>query len=1512
MTVNFELKMDSNSSEDSCVSEYSTESSDEDGMEVAQINGAKLLLPQGLCDKEDVFKEFFSPNLWNSLSNENKTHLKAFLPKFPENDEEEKNITLERLFKFEKFKFNSPLQQFHENLKAGYFRPDIARMRNMIRKAEHKEAKYRYKNHKELLKNSVLESRRNLLNQLRNLPPGSEPKVNKVDLTNSDIIRHRTKRRYFQILSSIRAKTEEVCSSDENYLETTVSISRKQKRFLNGIKNSLPNTSEQKFFCSFTGTSSINDLERYITPNTNPFYINEDAYRNILRKHKKRKQEDTENPEFNTRSITLQEVIQRTQLPYLKIVKVPPSKISASDQRPPSRKKIKRDSSYFNHVRNIHPPVTSNSENESDSDSVIDAVSVQQVKQIKTESTSIKTPRVPPIKSVKVEVKKEPEEMTVVPVSQEVVTSSSSVINSISNFSQYGKIMPVTLSDLEGIDMMNLPIDLDNSEIDLLDMNNKPELMQETHSNFLSLIRDIICSTPEHRMDFQVLEKRLQTWQESPISPLNDWYPLCESWVGVLKSAVNFLCGNTSDVPNDFVPYLEYKQQIDAYQWIGAGRDSDSLLAPLCKFWLEHRDDSSTVKVKEEIEVELSDRAQTPPPPRCPTNWTIRKATQEEVERFQEQEKRRYENPHKAFTYCCNGYESVVAPLKGIYNPAVGNAKARGHSILTADRPNFVTILSLVRDATARLPNGEGTRGDIVELLKQSQYISAMATDSVLQTVVSGALDRMHTQFDPCVKYDTKRKIWIYLHRNRSEEDFEKIHHLQSATKTPKKPPRRSPAKPKVKQTNDKVKQSKENNSLSLESITEKIKISKKPIQTNTVALSSPSLSSSKSNSLLISNNIHQREPSPPTIQILENIPASPSQSQEDPEISQALQAIVDGHIPSPKLNKSKAMVRILSPSQSKSLISPSASVIKQEKMLSKQANEQIVTQQLIQMSGNQKQTIQVIQTQSTDDDKKSKLLTTSQPQQILQNVTAQQLQNIKNITLLRNNSPIQNIDLSSTILTSTSSDSNEVKSITVTVSKPTSLTEQMVQPGIQIKTPNNLTPAQQQQILQTIKQKILPQTVIASQQQQLLLKQKLVQKQGQSTAPGISLLGPAKMSTDTTTSKSGMVSNQTPVVAKVLTNAAGQVISVENLLAHQKQHGSLPQGTTLRVSGTKGGQPNIIHLTGTSKQNTIAQFAVASQSNLIALTTQPKLVVASPTTSTVTSTITSNKSNNRERIRGTQLTKLPPKVTQQLINAKIIQNIEGQKVVQPKLIVGQGAQLKLTSSGKNVSIQKPTLNIGANSNAIRMVNTANLNLTHIGGKPVLFASKGATIQNIQGQNVILQTQPGSSGPSLVLQNSKTFQSSTVPKSSNNINIINQQNVVLGSQVKMQQPQVVFKNNAMNQVTQSHIVLGGQPVRLHTSTTPTTQRLVLASQGQGGQIVAQQILLPAGFQGTAINIKALQGVKVIPIAQAHSQNRNLQGRQVFARVVSPTINTKTQQSTNTNEKQEESNSQDEV
>ena len=45
--------------------------------------------------------------------------------------------------------------------------------------------------------------------------------------------------------------------------------------------------------------------------------------------------------------------------------------------------------------------------------------------------------------------------------------------------------------------------------------------------------------------------------------------------------------------------------------------------------------------------------------------------------------------------------------------------------------------------------------------------------------VVSGALDRLHSEKDPCVKYDVNRKLWIYLHRSRSEEEFGKAQKVQ-------------------------------------------------------------------------------------------------------------------------------------------------------------------------------------------------------------------------------------------------------------------------------------------------------------------------------------------------------------------------------------------------------------------------------------------------------------------------------------------------------------------------------------------------------------------------------------------------------------------------------------------------------------------------------------------------------------------------------------------------------------
>ncbi|KAJ8971434.1 hypothetical protein NQ314_000690 [Rhamnusium bicolor] len=1225
------------------------------------------------------------------------------------------------------------------------------------------------------------------------------------------------------------------------------------------------------------------DLEKYITPNHNPFYINDESYRNLIYQHKKRKLENPDDSELNTKGITISDIVHRTQLPYNK--NLPIISKHQLENKVVNRKKVKKEHVIYRRSPEIHfnnklnAAYEHSSNSDSDSDSIIDAVSVNSKSKHKISKQRLS--RTPTPKN-KIEIKKEP--LTPEFKSSNIAnctnanTVKSNIMKPVNSITQYGKITPVRVEDLDGIDVMSIPIDLDNSDIDILELSNKPELMQETHANFFSLIRDVICSTNEHRMNMYTLQERLKSWQENPISPLNDWYSYTDNWIGILPSAITFLCGNASEQPDDFVPYMEYKVTLDVYQWIGAGRDSDNLLSALCNFWLEHRTENKHLSPSKdgELDLDIIDRANTPPPPRFPTSWTVRKATPEEIKDFREQERRRYDNPHKAFTYRCNNYESVVGPLKGIYNPAVGNTKARGHTMLSADRPNFVTILSLVRDAAARLPNGEGTRAEICELLKSSQYISSTALDNILQSVVSGM--------------------------NKSKK---------TSTK-------KSPAKPKTKQVGDKTIKINKTESIqptqtaSQQELTTKVvrrpslqQQSSKPAALIPATQSTPipnlvSVSSQqKSTSLLLSNNLNLSKQQSVEISQSQSqkqssedhLAASMSdsgvkQSKEDKEINEALQAIVQNRVSSPTIKTGKSLVKILSPTQGKSLIIPTTNpqlikqIQEQRSTPTKQLN-QVVTQQLLQtIAAQQKQILVQKQNIETADSRTEKIkVPASVQQQIIQSITPQQLQNIKNVTLLRAQ-PNQNVNLTPVATISSQSSSEQNNVVTVAVTKQDQIVGQQ---GVQIKTHGNLTPAQQQQILQTIKQKILPNAgLLTNQQQQIILKQKSgvmqVQKQN-AIGSTTQIIGQQKISADN--SVKPVSTPQGPVVAKVLTNAAGQVISVESLLAHQKQHGSLPQGTTLRVSGTKGGPQNIIHLTGTTKQNSITQFAVGSQNNILAITSQPKLVVASQP-STVTSSVTTTKPTSRTLNKAQTLSKFSSKGTQQLINAKIVtQGLDGQKIVQPKLVVGQN-QVKL-SSGKSIPLTKPvTLNMAGNANTIRMVNAANLNLTHIAGKPVLLASKGGTIQNLQGQNVILQTQPNASGASLVLQNTvKSSTSNLQQTNANSINILNQSNIVFSPQVKVQQPQqVVFSTNAktgqvgtQQTITQGHIMLGGHPVRLQTSNATSTQRVVLASQGQGGQIVAQQILLPAGFQGTAINIKALQGVKVIPIAQAHGQGK---------------------------------------
>ena len=146
---------------------------------------------------------------------------------------------------------------------------------------------------------------------------------------------------------------------------------------------------------------------------------------------------------------------------------------------------------------------------------------------------------------------------------------------------------------------------------------------------------------------------------------------------------------------------------------------------------------------------------------------TIKPRTKEEIQNFREQEKERYKYPQKPWEYTLsNGNVAIVAPL--ISSPKSITSKPRDHELLKIERPPYITLLALVRDAAARLEDGVGTRLDICDLLKDSQYINENISENKINNIVSGALDRLHYQKDPCVKYDSHHKLWIYLHRNRS------------------------------------------------------------------------------------------------------------------------------------------------------------------------------------------------------------------------------------------------------------------------------------------------------------------------------------------------------------------------------------------------------------------------------------------------------------------------------------------------------------------------------------------------------------------------------------------------------------------------------------------------------------------------------------------------------------------------------------------------------------------------
>ncbi|KAA8516494.1 hypothetical protein F0562_017000 [Nyssa sinensis] len=151
---------------------------------------------------------------------------------------------------------------------------------------------------------------------------------------------------------------------------------------------------------------------------------------------------------------------------------------------------------------------------------------------------------------------------------------------------------------------------------------------------------------------------------------------------------------------------------------------------------------------------------------------TISPSSDEVRAYFHREETLRYLIPDRAFSYTAlDGRKSTVAPLRRCSGKP--SAKARDHFMLKHNRPPHVTLLCLVRDAAARLPGSIGTRADVCTLIRDSQFIVEDISDSQVNQVVSGALDRLHYELDPCVQFDKDRHLWVYLHGEREEEEFE-------------------------------------------------------------------------------------------------------------------------------------------------------------------------------------------------------------------------------------------------------------------------------------------------------------------------------------------------------------------------------------------------------------------------------------------------------------------------------------------------------------------------------------------------------------------------------------------------------------------------------------------------------------------------------------------------------------------------------------------------------------------
>ncbi|KAG0411659.1 hypothetical protein HPB47_011207 [Ixodes persulcatus] len=706
--------------------DLSSDSDDDDEVtERCLLGGSLVQVPQVLCEEEALLRAVLSIDTWNNVLTEtHKLRLMDFLPLFPENDKEEKVETLQRLFSGCNFKFGNPIRAFFSRLREGLLVPDIARTASLVQRASYRDYQLHQRRYHCRLLQEVLISRKRLLEAALDWGPPGCPRGPRGVPPRSRAPRSRAPGLRVPLAQRARWRyCTELQELRDRLGDTTTED-----------EDDLPEGgAPPKLLREFR--RQLHRLEASLGPDMRRVASTLSA--GPLGPHRC----DTNSGRFLSKCLTLSEITEERFRDMLLLHRH--KRLAGLDHAELDTSSVTLDDliGRTNLSRKPRPQ-------ESRPKKARVAVAPPPV--VGERAPSPPAPEAPPPAPPSPPPPEEEEEEEELPVEAPPPSPPAA--------------RPPSACSV-----------------------GPPPSPPCRPSCFFALLRDLFSETPEHKMSAAKLEERVRAWSHSPGAQLAEWCsPRKDSWADMVSSALRFLAGDYIGVlPENFVPYLDYKEKQQQWQWIGAGRDSDLQSLALCQHWLQGR---------EQVAPDALDASQgSPPPPKCTTDWTVRPTTDEERGDYRSQECIRYQNPHRAFTFRVHGYEAVVGPVKGVYGKESGVNKAREHSLLVSDRPPFVTILSLVRDAAARLPNGEGTRADICELLKDSQYL-APASDQQIHTVVSGALDRLHYEKDPCVKYDVNRKLWIYLHRSRTEEEFEKIHQAQAAAARAKKAIQKSKA----------------------------------------------------------------------------------------------------------------------------------------------------------------------------------------------------------------------------------------------------------------------------------------------------------------------------------------------------------------------------------------------------------------------------------------------------------------------------------------------------------------------------------------------------------------------------------------------------------------------------------------------------------------------------------------------------------------------------------------------